>query len=77
LVDGSAKTQGAGDAAQVHVPAYHEGVLRPHVLRLAIRSDLADVQDMWSYLGIVNAFRAGTIVAVLAAAVGWFMVLRR
>ena len=26
---------------------------------------------------MVNAFRAGTVVAVLAAAVGWFMVLRR
>ncbi|GIH20199.1 metal ABC transporter permease [Rugosimonospora africana] len=38
---------------------------------------LADIQDMWSYLGILNAFRAGTVVAVLAAAVGWFMVLRR
>ncbi|GAA5179383.1 metal ABC transporter permease [Rugosimonospora acidiphila] len=38
---------------------------------------LADFQDMWSYLGMVNAFRAGTIVAVLAALVGWFMVLRR
>ena len=38
---------------------------------------LADIRDMWSYLGIVNAFRAGTVVAVLAAPVGWFMVLRR
>jgi hypothetical protein len=26
---------------------------------------------------MVNAFRAGTIVAVLAAIIGWFMVLRR
>jgi zinc/manganese transport system permease protein len=38
---------------------------------------LADIQDMWSLPFMVNAFRAGTIVAVLAAAVGWFMVLRR
>jgi zinc/manganese transport system permease protein len=38
---------------------------------------LADIQDMWSYLGILNAFRGGTVVAVLAAVVGWFMVLRR
>jgi zinc/manganese transport system permease protein len=36
-----------------------------------------DIRDMWSYLAIVNAFRAGTIVAVLAAVIGWFMVLRR
>jgi zinc/manganese transport system permease protein len=38
---------------------------------------LADIQDMWSAPFMVNAFRAGTIVAVLAALVGWFMVLRR
>ena len=40
--------------------------------------DLAyDVQLMFSYPFIVNAFRAGTIVAVIAATIGWFMVLRR
>jgi zinc/manganese transport system permease protein len=38
---------------------------------------LADIQDMWSAAFMVNAFRAGTIVAILAALVGWFMVLRR
>src|SRR5256885_2622376 len=38
---------------------------------------LADIRDMWSVAFMVNAFRAGTIVAVLAALVGWFMVLRR
>jgi zinc/manganese transport system permease protein len=38
---------------------------------------VTDIRDMWSYLAIVNAFRAGTIVAVLAAVIGWFMVLRR
>jgi zinc/manganese transport system permease protein len=38
---------------------------------------LADIQDMWAYDYMVNAFRAGSIVAVLAALVGWFMVLRR
>ena len=32
---------------------------------------------MWSLTFMVNAFRAGTIVAVLAALVGWYMVLRR
>lgn len=36
-----------------------------------------DVQLMLSYPFMVNAFRAGTIVAVIAAAIGWFMVLRR
>jgi zinc/manganese transport system permease protein len=38
---------------------------------------IADVRDMWSVAFMLNAFRAGTIVAVLAAVVGWFMVLRR
>ncbi|HEX9546624.1 MAG TPA: metal ABC transporter permease [Acidimicrobiales bacterium] len=32
---------------------------------------------MFAYHFMVNAFRAGTIVAVIAGAVGWFMVLRR
>ncbi len=32
---------------------------------------------MWSYPFMVNAFRAGAVVAVVCAAVGWFMVLRR
>jgi zinc/manganese transport system permease protein len=38
---------------------------------------VADIQDMWSLPFMLNAFRAGMIVAVLAAVVGWFMVLRR
>jgi zinc/manganese transport system permease protein len=37
---------------------------------------IADIRDMWSLPFMVNAFRAGTIVAVLAGPVGWFMVLR-
>ena len=32
---------------------------------------------MWDYPFMVNAFRAGAIVAVLAGVTGWFMVLRR
>ncbi|MBM9509043.1 metal ABC transporter permease [Streptomyces sp. KK5PA1] len=32
---------------------------------------------MWSYPFMVNAFRAGTVVAVVAGVMGWFMVLRR
>jgi zinc/manganese transport system permease protein len=38
---------------------------------------IADIQQMWALPFMVNAFRAGTVVAVLAALVGWFMVLRR
>ncbi|MDI5961621.1 metal ABC transporter permease [Streptantibioticus silvisoli] len=38
---------------------------------------LTDIQVMWSYPFMVNAFRAGAVIAVLSAAVGWFVVLRR
>jgi zinc/manganese transport system permease protein len=38
---------------------------------------LQDVHQLFVYPFMVNAFRAGTIVAVLAGVVGWFMVLRR
>ncbi|WP_042371007.1 metal ABC transporter permease [Streptacidiphilus neutrinimicus] len=38
---------------------------------------VGDFQQMWSYPFMVNAFRAGATVAVVAAAVGWFVVLRR
>ncbi|MEV7602254.1 metal ABC transporter permease [Kitasatospora sp. NPDC089797] len=38
---------------------------------------VADFRDMWSYDFMVNAFRAGLVVAVVCAVVGWFMVLRR
>ncbi|MBV9161497.1 MAG: metal ABC transporter permease [Pseudonocardiales bacterium] len=38
---------------------------------------IIDLQQMWSFPFMVNAFRAGTIVAVLAGAMGAFMVLRR
>jgi zinc/manganese transport system permease protein len=36
-----------------------------------------DVREMWSLPSMVNAYRAGAIVAVVAGVVGWFMVLRR
>lgn len=38
---------------------------------------LTDVQQMWSLPFMVNAFRAGLLVAVLAGVTGWFMVTRR
>jgi zinc/manganese transport system permease protein len=38
---------------------------------------IADVVQMWSHPFMVNAFRAGTIVAVLSALTGWLVVLRR
>jgi zinc/manganese transport system permease protein len=44
----------------------------------AFRWDLiADVDQMLRFPFMVNAFRAGAVVAVLAGVVGWFMVLRR
>jgi zinc/manganese transport system permease protein len=37
----------------------------------------SDVRQLFALHFMVNAFRAGTIVAVTAGALGWFMVLRR
>jgi zinc/manganese transport system permease protein len=36
-----------------------------------------NVRQLFDFPFMVNAFRAGTIVAILAGLVGWFMVLRR
>jgi zinc/manganese transport system permease protein len=38
---------------------------------------VADIRQLWSFPFMVNAFRAGTIIAVASAVMGWFMVLRR
>jgi zinc/manganese transport system permease protein len=38
---------------------------------------VADVRQLFLFSFMVNALRAGTIVAVVAGALGWFMVLRR
>jgi zinc/manganese transport system permease protein len=38
---------------------------------------IADIQQLWSFPFMVNAYRAGTIIAVAAAVMGWFVVLRR
>lgn len=38
---------------------------------------LQDIHELWSLDSMVNAYRAGTIVAVLAGVVGWFLVVRR
>jgi zinc/manganese transport system permease protein len=38
---------------------------------------IADARQLLTYPFMVNALEAGTIVAILAAVVGWFMVLRR
>jgi len=38
---------------------------------------MTSIRQLFSYPFMVNAFRAGTIVAVVSGAMGWFMVLRR
>jgi len=38
---------------------------------------LADVRELLAYHFMVNALWAGTLVAVMAAAIGWVMILRR
>jgi zinc/manganese transport system permease protein len=49
------------------------GGLEPHLSWNLID----DVRQVLEFPFMVNAFRAGTIVAILAALMGWFMVLRR
>ena len=60
---------------QPEAPAHHHD--RHSVMGAFSWNLVADLQEMWSLPFMLNAFRAGTIVAVLAAVVGWFMVLRR
>ncbi len=38
---------------------------------------VSDLHELLAYPFMVNALEAGTIVAVMAALIGWFMVLRR
>ena len=38
---------------------------------------ISDLRELFAFPFMVNALEAGTIVAVLAAVVGWYMVLRR
>ncbi|HEX4705239.1 MAG TPA: metal ABC transporter permease [Pseudonocardiaceae bacterium] len=38
---------------------------------------VSDIRQLWTFPFMVNAFRAGTIIAVASAVLGWFMVLRR
>jgi zinc/manganese transport system permease protein len=38
---------------------------------------IADLQEMWTYAFMRNAFEAGTIIAVVAGIVGYFVILRR
>ncbi len=38
---------------------------------------VTDLRAMWAFPFMVNAFRAGTVVAILAGVIGWYMVLRR
>ncbi|HMH48032.1 MAG TPA: metal ABC transporter permease, partial [Solirubrobacteraceae bacterium] len=38
---------------------------------------ISDIRQLTAFPFMVNALEAGTIVAVMAGVVGWFMVLRR
>jgi len=38
---------------------------------------VTDFQEMWSFTFMVNAFRAGTLIAIAGALVGYFVVARR
>lgn len=45
-----------------------------HLLSWSLTSDL---RALFAFHFMVNAYRAGTVIAVLAAVIGWFLVLRR
>ena len=54
----------------------------PHAVHLvpalaAWLDPVAALREMWALPFMVNAFRAGTLAAVLAGTAGWFMVARR
>lgn len=38
---------------------------------------VTDIEQLWQYPFMVNAFRAGTVIAVAAAVIGYFVVVRR
>jgi zinc/manganese transport system permease protein len=49
-----------------------------HVVATGLSWNLSsDLRQLFEFHFMVNAFRAGTIVAIVAGAMGWFMVLRR
>jgi zinc/manganese transport system permease protein len=53
-----------------------------HIAEIAVAAGpsldlVSDVQALTEYPFMVNALEAGAIAAVMAAAVGWFMLLRR
>src|SRR5438132_3529684 len=49
----------------------------PSIATATLRDAVNSIRQLLSYPFMVNAFRAGTIVAVVAGVMGWFMVLRR
>jgi zinc/manganese transport system permease protein len=52
--------------------------LNPAIVEPQLTWDLVrDVRQLLEFPFMVNAFRAGTIVAITAGCVGWFMVIRR
>jgi zinc/manganese transport system permease protein len=53
--------------------AAEAGTLNPHLSWNIV----TDIRQLLEFGFMVNAYRAGTIVAVTAGALGWFMVLRR
>ena len=57
--------------------AARAGVPMPPADPVASWNLLTDIQELWSFPFMLSAFRAGTIVAILAGAIGWFMVLRK
>ena len=63
--------------AVVLVAAAHSAVRTTSALAGPVANPIDDLRRMLALHFMVNAYRAGTVVAVIAGAIGWFMVLRR
>lgn len=54
------------------------GLISAHHVAYGPSANIAsDIAQLFTYHFMVNAFAAGTIVAIAASVIGWFMVLRR
>ena len=79
--DGRLVVVGQPEAPAVHSDRHashdHQRRRRPVINPAFSWNLVADIRTMWAYPFMVNAFRAGAVVAVVAGVIGWFMVLRR
>ena len=76
--DGRLVVVGLPEAPAHHSDRHEHTIMASHLSIAALSVDLiSDFRQLTAYPFMVNALEAGTIVAVMAGVVGWFMVLRR